>query len=76
MLPVLHTDAAGIDIGAEEVFVAVSSGPFDGVGAIVRYIYSRPIRVGRLATVLQSTDVRNGIHECLLNSRSSNPRNT
>jgi transposase len=26
MLPVLHPDAAGIDIGAEEVFVAVSSG--------------------------------------------------
>ena len=28
MLPVLHPDAAGIDIGAEEVFVAVSSGPY------------------------------------------------
>jgi hypothetical protein len=25
MLPVLHADAAGVDIGAEEVFVAVSS---------------------------------------------------
>jgi transposase len=25
MLPVLHPDAAGVDIGAEEVFVAVSS---------------------------------------------------
>jgi transposase len=25
LLPVLHPDAAGVDIGAEEVFVAVSS---------------------------------------------------
>lgn len=25
MLPVLHTDAAGVDIGAEEIYVAVPS---------------------------------------------------
>ena len=52
MLPVLHPDAAGIDIGAEEIFVAVPAGSrtTDSVRSI-RDVHARPARIGRLAAV-------------------------
>src|SRR5258708_10626082 len=40
MLPVMHPDAAGVDIGAEEIFVAVpaerDAGPVRSVGTFTR----------------------------------------
>jgi hypothetical protein len=39
MLPVMHPDAAGVDIGAEEIFVAVPADR-DVESVIVRHVYS------------------------------------
>ena len=55
MLPVLHPDAAGIDIGAEEVFVAV---PPDRAAEPVRSFETFTRDLHEMADWLQSCGVR------------------
>jgi transposase len=55
MLPVLHPDAAGIDVGAEEVFVAV---PPDRAAEPVRSFETFTRDLSELADWLQSCGVR------------------
>jgi len=55
MLPVLHPDAAGIDIGAEEVFVAV---PPDRTAEPVRSFETFTRDLYELADWLQSCGIR------------------
>jgi transposase len=55
MLPVLHPDAAGIDIGAEEVFVAVSP---DRAAEPVRSFETFTRDLHEMADWLQSCGVR------------------
>jgi transposase len=55
MLPVLHVDAAGIDIGAEEVFVAV---PPDRAADSVRSFATFTRDLYELADWLQSCGIR------------------
>ena len=62
MLPVLHPDAAGIDVGAEEVFVAV---PPDRAAEPVRSFETFTRDLHEMAdwlAVLRSPDCGNGVH--------------
>ncbi len=75
MLPVLHPDAAGIDIGAEEMFVAVSP---DRAAEPVRSFETFTRDLHALADWLQScgvTDRRNGVDRRLLDPGISDSRN-
>jgi len=55
MLPVLHADAAGIDIGAEEIFVAV---PAERAANPVRSFETFTRNLNELADWLQECGVR------------------
>ena len=55
MLPVMHADAAGIDIGAEEIFVAV---PADRAADSVRSFGTFTRDLHELADWLQECGVR------------------
>src|SRR5271169_3078663 len=55
MLPVLHPDAAGVDIGAEEIFVAV---PADRAADAVRSFGTFTRDLHKLADWLQECGVR------------------
>ena len=52
VLPVMRPNAAGIDIGATEIFVAVSFRPRTGERALVSHIHAGSVCTGRLADVL------------------------
>jgi len=75
-LPVLHPDAAGIDVGANELFVAVPAGRDSEPVRSFRDIYKRPSCPRRLVTALPHSIGRDGIHQCLLDTDLSDSRNT
>jgi hypothetical protein len=66
-LPVLHPDAAGIDVGASEIFVAVPSDR-DPEPAQLRDVHQRPELTGGLAPSLRYSVGGDGVHECLLDT--------
>jgi hypothetical protein len=76
MLPVLHPDAAGLDIGAEEIFVAV---PADRAADPVRSFGTFTRDLHELADWLQQIRCAygcDGIHGSVLDSALSDPRNS
>src|SRR5260370_4346487 len=66
MLPVMHPDAAGVDIGAEEIFVAV---PADRDVESVRSFDTFTRALHQLADCLQSCRVRAVAMESTCGSR-------
>ena len=52
----MHPDAAGVDIGSEEIFVAVPAERDGGSCAIIRDVYPRPVRSSRTAPGADSGD--------------------
>jgi hypothetical protein len=75
MLPVLHPDAAGVDVGAEELFVAV---PTDRDSQPVRRFstFTRDLLefVGMAETMRHSGGC-DGVDQCLLDSALPDSRN-
>jgi len=69
-LPVLHADAAGIDIGASELFVAVPGGRDADP---VRSFHAGSQRGSRLASALWSSICGDGINERLLDPGVPDP---
>src|ERR1700722_719722 len=70
-LPVLHPDAAGIDVGASELFVAVGA---DRDPQPVRSFptFTRDLNALGLATAVRDSFRRNGVHQRVLDSGVSN----
>src|SRR5947209_3516122 len=72
-LPVLHADAAGIDIGASELFVAVPAGrDADPVRSFCNF-HAGSQRASRLASALWSSICGDGINERLLDPGAPDP---
>ena len=67
MLPVMRPDAAGIDIGATEIFVAV---PADRATENVRSFptFTQALCLGGLVEAMRGEDGSDGIHRCVLDS--------
>ena len=71
-LPVLHPDAAGIDVGASELFVAVAA---DRDLQPIRRFPTFTRDLNALADWLWRALGRDGVYQRLLDPRLSNPRN-
>ena len=65
MTHVIEPNAAGIDVGSTEMFVAV---PVDRDPQPVRRFTKRPRRAGGLVETVPCHQCRNGIDRCLLDS--------
>src|ERR1700733_3312435 len=68
VLPIMKPDAAGIDIGATEIYVAV---PADRDAETVRCfpdIHAGFVCSGCLAATMRDQDRGDGIHRCVLDS--------
>ena len=68
MLPIMHPDAAGIDIGSEEIFVSVHRSGYR-FGPSFRNVYSRFAGSGRLASPVQYPVSSDGVNWRLLDSK-------
>ena len=67
-LPVMRPDAAGIDIGATEIYVAVPADRASEHVTRVPDLHARSVRVGRLAQAVRHPDGSDGIHGRVLDS--------
>lgn len=56
MLPLMAPDAAGIDIGATEIWVAVPGGSGGRECTLICKFHARPVWVGRLAGAVRGED--------------------
>ncbi|MGI9072223.1 MAG: hypothetical protein ACR2JB_13130 [Bryobacteraceae bacterium] len=72
-LPVLYPDAAGIDVGASELFVAVNA---DRDSQPIRSFPTFTRDLNALADWLQQCGMRDGIYERVLDCWLSDPRVT
>jgi|SRR5579872_4459457 len=73
-LPILHPDAAGIDVSASELIVTVSPDrDFHPVRSFPT-LHPRPQCVCGLATAVRNSFSSNGVNERVLGSRVSDPR--
>ena len=68
-LPILYPDAAGIDVGASELFVAVSADRDHQPVRSFPTFYSRSVCICGLATAVRCSLSRNGVHQRVLDSR-------
>jgi len=68
VLPVMNPDAAGIDIGSTEVYVAVPAESGRRVSTLLPDIHTRPVCAGRVAPTMRDQDGGDGIHGCVLDS--------
>ena len=72
---VINPNAAGIDVGSEQMFVAVPSDRDPGACWRLRFIHGRFAPFGRLAYPVQNHVGGDGIHRSLLDSFVPNPPN-
>ena len=68
-LPILHPDAAGIDVGATELYVAVSADRDPHPVRCFPHVHSRSACVGRLACAVRDSFCRDGVNQRVLDSR-------
>ena len=73
-LPTLHPHAAGIDIGATQIQVAVPWRRRSQTGPHLHHLHRRPARLARLVAQVRCADRGHGIHQRLLDCPLSNPR--
>ena len=69
---VLEPDAAGIDIGAEEIYVAVPPDRDGGIDAPVQQLHLRPACTCRLARPVPDPDRGDGVDRGVLDPAVSN----
>ncbi len=68
VLPVMRPDAAGIDIGATEIFVAVPADRAARECAVIPDFLPGSLCCGGVAEAMRHPDGGDGIHWCLLDS--------
>ena len=68
MMPVMRTDAAGIDIGATEIFVAVPPDRAPEKCAFISDLHAGLVRPGGMVEAVWCADSGDGIHGGLLDS--------
>jgi len=74
--PVLEPNAAGIDVGAREMFVAVPPGRDESPVRVFRHLHRRSGALNRLARAVRGNHSGSGIHWGVLDSTVRDSRTT